>query len=183
MGKTTVADYLVRTGELVIDTDMLARDLVAPGQPALRRIAESFGEKVLTAEGSLNRSALAELVFADEARRQLLESILHPRIREAWKKWALQCSERGARRAVVVIPLLFETGAEMELDLSICIACSPQTQHARLRARGWTDTGISNRIAAQLPIREKMDKAHRVVWNEAGLDVCESQAARIFSSL
>ena len=92
-------------------------------------------------------------------------------------------SSQGAGRAVAVIPLLFETGAEKELDLTICVACSPEIQKQRLRARGWNDEEIAGRIAAQMPVREKMDRSHRVVWNEAGLDVCEQQVARIFSSL
>ena len=183
MGKSTVAEYLSRTGEWVVDTDVLARELVAPGQPALDEIARTFGNKVLSADGSLDRAALAEMVFKDESRRKVLESILHPRIRSAWKDWAGRCSAQGARRAVVVIPLLFETGAEKELDLTICVACSGQTQTDRLRARGWDEAEIVRRIAAQIPAREKMDRSHRVIWNEAGLDVCEQQAARIFASL
>ena len=183
MGKSTVGEYLVRTGELVLDTDALARELVAPGQPALAEIARAFGEKMLATDGSLNRAVLAENIFKDESRRKILESILHPRIRAAWKDWAGERSAQGAGRAVAVIPLLFETGAEKELDLTICVACSPEIQKQRLRARGWNDEEIAGRIAAQMPVREKMDRSHRVVWNEAGLDVCEQQVARIFSSL
>ena len=183
MGKSTVAEYLSRTGELVVDTDVLSRALVAPGEPALAEISRAFGENVLAADGSLNRAALAQIVFRDESRRKTLEAILHPRIRAAWKDWARRCSAQGARRAIVVIPLLFETGAEKELDLTICVASSSETQKQRLRSRGWNDEMIIRRIAAQMPVREKMDRSHRVVWNEAGLDVCELQAARIFASL
>jgi dephospho-CoA kinase len=183
MGKSTVADYLSRRGESVVDTDILARELVAPGQPALDEIAQSFGKKVITADGSLDRAALADVVFQDDSQRKTLESILHPRIRAAWKKWAENCSASGAHRAVVVIPLLFETGAEEELDLTICVACSPEMQARRLSMRGWESDEIARRVAAQMPIREKIDRAHRIVWNEAGLDVCEEQAARIFAAL
>ncbi len=183
MGKSTVAEYLSRSGEWVVDTDVLARELVAPGQPALDEIARTFGNRVLSVDGSLDRAALAEIVFEDEARRRVLESILHPRIRAAWKEWAENCSAKGAHRAVVVIPLLFETGAEKELDLTLCVACSTGLQARRLSVRGWHNEEIARRIAAQMPIREKMERAHRIVWNEAGLDVCEEQAARILASL
>ncbi|MGZ8899714.1 MAG: dephospho-CoA kinase, partial [Limisphaerales bacterium] len=105
------------------------------------------------------------------------------RIRSAWKQWVAERSKEGAGRAIVVIPLLFETGAEKELDLTICVACSINAQHSRLQKRGWGDEEIAKRIAAQLPIREKMDKANRVVWNEAGLDICELQVSRIFRAL
>ena len=183
MGKSTVAEYLSRAGELVVDTDILARELVAPGRPALAEISRSFGNKILAADGSLNRSALAKIVFQDESHRKTLEAILHPRIRAAWKDWAGRCFEQGARRVVVVIPLLFETGADKELNLTLCVACSSETQTRRLHTRGWNDQEIERRISAQLPIREKIERSNRVVWNEAGLDVCEKQVARIFASL
>ena len=183
MGKSTVAEYLVRSGELVVDTDVLARELVAPGQPALAEIAQTFGEKMLAADGSLDRSALAEVVFKDDSHRKTLEAILHPRIRAEWKNWAGRCFEQGARRVVIVIPLLFETGADRELNLTLCVACSPETQTRRLRTRGWNDQEIARRISAQLPIREKIERSNRVVWNEASLDVCEKQVARILASL
>src|SRR5688500_10711588 len=183
MGKSTVAEYLSRSGESVVDTDVLARELVAPGQPALAEISRDFGEKVLAADGSLDRSALARIVFQDEAHRKRLEAILHPRIRVAWKTCAGRCFEQGVRRVVIVIPLLFETGADRELNLTLCVACSPDTQTRRLHARGWNDQEIERRISAQLPIREKIERSNRVVWNEAGLDVCENQVARILASL
>jgi len=183
MGKSTVAEYLSRSGESVVDTDVLARELVAPGQPALAEISRDFGEKVLAADGSLDRSALAKIVFQDESHRKRLEAILHPRIRVAWKTWAGRCFEQGVRRVVIVIPLLFETGADRELNLTLCVACSPDTQTRRLHARGWNDQEIERRISAQLPIREKIERSNRVVWNEAGLDVCEKQVARILASL
>jgi dephospho-CoA kinase len=183
MGKSTVAEYLSRKGESVVDTDVLARELVAPGQPALTEISHSFGHNVLAADGSLDRPALAKIVFQDASHRKTLETILHPRIRAAWKSWAGRCFEQGARRVVVVIPLLFETGADRELNLTLCVACSPETQTRRLHTRGWNDQEIERRISAQLPVREKIERSSRVVWNEAGLDVCEKQVARIFASL
>ena len=95
MGKSTVAEYLSRTGELVVDTDVLARELVAPGQPALAEIVRNFGEKVLAADGSLDRTTLAEVVFKDEVHRKTLEAILHPRIRASWKNWAGELFRTG----------------------------------------------------------------------------------------
>ena len=154
MGKTTVAEFLQRRGEFVIDTDALARDLVAPGEPALEDINRAFGSGVLNPDESLNRLALAEVVFASEEKRKQLEGILHPRIRSAWLEELERRAAQGAQRAVVVIPLLFETGAEKELDLVICVACSRLSQMDRLRARGWNDEQIERRCAAQKPVRE-----------------------------
>ena len=183
MGKSAVAEYLSRRGEQIIDTDALARDLVQPGAPALEEIKTAFGKTVIARDGSLNRAALAEIVFHDQEARTRLELILHPRIRAAWREWAAQRSTEGASRAVIVIPLLFETGAETELDTTVCVACSGVAQEERLRQRGWNETEITRRIAAQMPIRKKMDQAHRVIWNEATLEICELQAACIFESL
>jgi len=183
MGKSAVSDYLARKGEFVIDTDVLARQLVEPGQPALREIESAFGSDALNLDGTLNRSALAKLIFASPEKRQILESILHPRIRDSWKTWAQSRAREGSRRAIVVIPLLFETSAEKELDLVICVASSTRAQAHRLRARGWSDDEIAARIASQHSIRDKMDKAHRVIWNDSTLEICELQVDRIFQSV
>jgi dephospho-CoA kinase len=183
MGKSTVADHLSRQGEHLIDTDVLARELVAPGQPALEEIAASFGAGVINRDETLNRAALGFVVFRDVEKRRKLESILHPRIRQAWRDWAAKVASDGVHRAVVVIPLLFETGAERELDLTICVACGSETQTRRLQARGWTEEEITGRLAAQMPIREKMERAGRVVWNDTSLEVCQLQVARIFAGI
>jgi dephospho-CoA kinase len=183
MGKSAVSDYLIRKGEPVVDTDMLARQFVEPGQPSLREIESSFGSGVLNPDGTLNRSALAKIVFGNSEKRQILESILHPRIREAWKTWAQTRAQQGAARATVVIPLLFETAAEKDLDLVVCVASSSRTQVERLRTRGWTDQEIAARLASQHSIRDKMEKAHRVIWNDSTFHVCELQVDRIFRSI
>lgn len=179
MGKSTAAKFIAERGERVIDTDELARELVRPGQAALQQIRGEFGDAVMQTDGTLDRAALAALVFSDAGKRAALESILHPRIRAAWKQRCAEWAAAGAARAVVVIPLLFETGAENELDLTICVACSRPTQAQRLRARGWTPEETTHRIAAQKPVEEKMDRADRVVWNEAAVEVCQAQIARV----
>ena len=180
MGKTAASDYLQRRGEAVIDTDVLARDLVAPGELALREIVQTFGAGVLNPDASLNRRALAASVFNSEPKRKALEAILHPRIRKAWKDWAEQRRAEGRRRAVVIIPLLFETGAEKEFDLIMCVGSQAETQRRRLAQRGWSDGEMNRRIAAQLPIREKLERSDRVVWNEYSLEVMEKQLDWIF---
>ena len=183
MGKSTVSRRLAAAGERVIDTDLLARELAASGQPALAEIRREFGDEVVYPEGTLNRAALAAVVFSNPERRARLESILHPRIRAAWLAQAEEWRARGEKRAVVVIPLLFETGAEKEFGLTICVACSGQTQSVRLRERGWDEREIKSRLAAQKPVTEKMERADRVIWNESSVEVCEAQASRIFARL
>ena len=183
MGKSTVSRYLAAEGENVIDTDELARELVSPGQPALEEIRAEFGGEVVSSDGTLNRAALATVVFKNPERRARLESILHPRIRAAWLAQAREWRARGEKRAVVVIPLLFETGAEKEFGLTICVACSERTQSLRLRERGWDEREIKNRLAAQRPVAEKMDRADRMIWNESSVEICQAQAGRIFARL
>lgn len=179
MGKTAVSLALAARGERVVDTDEIARALVEPGQASLEDICGEFGKGILASDGRLNRGALAELVFAEDARRKKLEAILHPRIRAAWRKQVEEWRGNGAERVLVVIPLLFETGAEKELDRTLCVACAKSTQAARLRERGWSDAQARQRIEAQWPIERKMDRADGVIWNESTLEVAAEQAMRL----
>jgi dephospho-CoA kinase len=181
MGKSTAGQLLGQKGLAVIDTDLVARQLVEPGQPALVEIQSAFGPGVLDAEGRLSRSALAKVVFADSTRRHQLEGILHPRIRSAWRAEVERLCQGGMTRSpvVVVIPLLFETHAEREFDSTVCVACSAGTQRERLLARGWSDTEISRRLAAQWPTEKKMAAATHVVWTEGSIEVHSAQWDRL----
>lgn len=179
MGKSTAERVLRSSGFLVIDTDQIARDVVEPGQPALQEISLAFGPEMISQDGTLDRARLAQTVFADDNARKRLEEILHPRIRQSWLGQVENAREAGRDLAFVVIPLLFETGSERELDRTVCVACAPATQQRRLRDRGWSDAQIRQRIQAQAPIQEKVSRSDFVVWNEAGLDVLEAQLERI----
>jgi dephospho-CoA kinase len=175
MGKSAT-DVLIRArGIPVIDTDALARQLVEPGQPALAEIASALGPLLVDDHGRLRRAELARLIFSDPRARQRLEDILHPKIRSLWKSGLKTIELNGGKLAVVVIPLLFETHAERELDATLCIACSPATQLTRLSTRGWSAEQIQQRIAAQLPIEGKMKRSNFVFWNEASLEVLSGQ--------
>jgi dephospho-CoA kinase len=175
MGKSAAAQILAERGVSVIDTDILARNVVEPGQPALREIHDAFGDSVIAPDGRLQRGALARIVFSDPSVRQKLEEILHPRIRELWRKQVEGWRAGQVTTGCVVIPLLFETGAESEFDATVCVACSVTTQQKRLRERGWTPEQIAQRIAAQFPIEKKIAKANYVVWNEGGLEILATQ--------
>lgn len=181
MGKTTVAGLLQEHGVPVVDTDDLARQLVQPGQPALEEICQTFGANLKDSTGELRRDALAKIVFADATARSKLEAVLHPRIRQLWKTQLIAWREEGRSAAAVVIPLLYETQAESEFDSIICVACSEATQRRRLTQRGWSQEQITQRIAAQLPINEKMLRSTHVVWTEGDLQTSAEQLSRIFS--
>lgn len=179
MGKSAAEECLRRLGASVVDTDRIARDLVAPGEPALREIAVAFGDDLLDASGALRREELGRRVFADPAARRKLEAILHPRIRAAWRGQVDRWRMEGRTTAAVIIPLLFETGAQGLFDVILCLACTPETQRRRLAERGWSDEQIRQRVAAQLPIEEKMARADVVLWNEADIPVLEAQLQRV----
>jgi dephospho-CoA kinase len=120
MGKSTAAAILQKLGVAVIDTDQIARDLVQPGQPALKEIQEQFGSQVVNEKGELLRHELAMEVFGDPQKRAKLESILHPRIREVWFKAAQKWRAENKITAAVIIPLLFETSAQSSFTCTIC---------------------------------------------------------------
>ena len=183
MGKSTAAQFLRERGVPLVDTDDLAREIVQPGQPALEEIGAAFGSRFIGPDAQLHREEMARLVFADASARKKLEAILHPRILDLWRAQAERWRNEGRPLAVVVIPLLYETGAERQLDTVICVACSPATQRQRLLARGWTPEEIGQRIAAQMPVGEKMARAQYVIWTEGGLDIHAQQLDRILSHL
>ena len=182
MGKSTSAEILSRRGVPVIDTDAIARQIVEPGQSALAEIEASFGRDVLDQHGALRREALAEIVFASREKLSLLESILHPRIRERWLAGAEAWRHEGRAAGAVIIPLLFETDAQSCFDAIICTACSTPTQRERLRARGWTEQQIERRVAAQWPIERKIAASNFVVWTEGDLPLHERQLELICGS-
>jgi dephospho-CoA kinase len=201
MGKSTAATLLAQRGVTIVDTDILARQVVEPGQPALVEIRQAFGAEMIASDGSLRRDQLARRVFSDSAARKRLEGILHPRIRQIWQSQLADWRARpGSEASVpgdrdhsgtqhsntryfcVVIPLLFETQAEREVDATLCVACSSATQHQRLSSRGWNAEQINQRIKSQLPIEEKMARADYVIWNEGSVDVLAAQLQRVLQS-
>jgi dephospho-CoA kinase len=183
MGKTTSAEFLRERGIPVIDTDLLARAVVEPGQPALKWIAEMFGAEMIAPDGTLRRDVLAQRVFAEPNARAKLEEILHPPIRQLWQAQADEWRLEGKPAGVVVIPLLFETVAEPFFETVLCTGCTGKSQRERLAARGWTELQIEQRIEAQWPIERKMLQANYVIWAEGPLEVHAAQVDRICQEL
>ncbi len=179
MGKSTAGMLLRARGVEVVDTDVLARQLVAPGQPALEAIRQTFGPTVIDPGGRLQRAALAEIIFADAAARRQLEAILHPRIRAAWMAATEQWRAAGRAVGVVVIPLLFETQAAPHFDATLCVACSAATQYQRLAERGWAAAQTAQRVQAQWPVEKKMALADYAIWTEGLLEVTAAQLQRV----
>jgi dephospho-CoA kinase len=161
VGKSFVASTFVKLGCRVLDADATAREVVAPGSKGLRLVAEAFGDEVLLADGSLNRAQLGEIVFADEAQRKLLNSILHPLIIDAQDEW-LREREREEPRGVVVIDaaLMIETGSFRRFDKLVVVYCRAEVQIERLMSRNnLTREEAVRRIDAQMSQEEKMRHA------------------------
>lgn len=161
VGKSFVASALVELGCRVLDADATAREVVAPGTEGLRLVADAFGPEVLLADGSLNRAKLGEIVFADEAKRRLLNSILHPLIIAAQDEW-LRVREREEPRGVAVIDaaLMIETGSYRRFDKLVVVHCRADVQLDRLMKRNKLSREEAvRRIAAQMPQKEKMRHA------------------------
>ncbi len=167
-GKSEVGRLWAARGAEVADADQLARAVVDPGQPALDRIVERFGRRILGADGRLDRTALAAVVFADDAARQALEAIVHPPVLAALARWRDEVVGRGGV-AVALIPLLFEAGAEAGWDAVVCVSASESVVRQRLQARGWTEEEIERRRRAQWPLAEKERRSDLVVRNDGTL--------------
>lgn len=179
MGKSTAGKLLQDWGVALVDSDILARQVVEPGQPALSEIQQAFGPEIVGADGRLHRGELARRVFGDSAALKRLEEILHPRIRQLWQAQVEAWRAEGRPLAVVVVPLLFETGAGPNFDAVVCIACSAASQYERLRARGWDREQIEKRIQAQWPVERKMELANYVAWSEGTVETLAEQLRRI----
>jgi len=142
-GKTAVSDRFAALGVPVIDTDLLAREVVAPGTEGLAAVAARFGESVLQPNGALDRRALRERIFADPEARRALEAITHPLIRKALEE---QLAALKAPYAIVVIPLLFETGWQARFDRVLLVDVPEATQKQRLMARDGISSAEAERI-------------------------------------
>jgi dephospho-CoA kinase len=183
-GKSYVRSRLEQAGVPTIDADRLARDAVAPGSPGLQAIAARFGAGVLTAGGELDRRALATLVFADAAARRDLEAIVHPFVRRATDSWFASLDPAAHAMAVADIPLLYETGRDRDFDVVIVAACDPETQMRRLAARdGLTGEEARLRVAAQLPLDEKIRRADHVVHTGGTFADTDAQIRRVLDAL
>lgn len=175
-GKSSVAAFLAEHGAEVIDADQLARAAVAPGTVALQRIVELFGQQALLPDGSLNRQAVRELVFNEPARRQQLEAILHPAIKELALQQIEQARCRGSRVVVYMAPLLIEARATDRVDEIWVVTVRPEVQLARLMARdGCSRQQAEQIIAAQMPLAEKERFGVVVIDNSSSLEETRRQ--------
>ena len=181
-GKTTVADLLGQRGAVLIDSDVLAREVVEPGTPGLARIVERFGPGVLADDGALDRAALGRVVFADDAARADLNAIVHPLVRA--RREELRAATQPGDLVVSVIPLLVETGGEAEFDAVVVVDVPVEQQVSRLMARnGYTRAEAEARVAAQASREERLRVATHVIDNAGTQAATERQVEELVRTL
>lgn len=167
-GKSTVAGWLAERGAAVIDADAIARSVTAPGEPAHEAVLDAFGPAVRAADGTLDRGALAAIVFADAERLRALEAIVHPAVRPRILA-ALEAAEGGGARVVAIEAIkLVESGLAGLCDETWLVTCEPSAQERRLVGRGLDPADASARIAAQGGIRERLAAAATRVVDTSG---------------
>jgi dephospho-CoA kinase len=177
-GKSHVRAAFERLGVATIDADTLARDAVAPGSAGLAALVQRFGTQFLDSNGGLNRRALADLVFGDAQARLDLEAIIHPEVRRAMDAWFASLDPAAHAVAVADIPLLYETGRAGEFDAVIVTACHPEVQVRRIMDRDRvSEAAARQRIAAQLPLEEKIGRADFVIRTDGTYAETDRQVA------
>ena len=164
-GKSSVLKLLQEASFETLETDRLAHQLMAKGEGLHTEMVAEFGEEILLNTGEINRSALADVIFADEQKRERLNGLMHPAVQEEMVHWMERCSEH-ARLVAVEVPLLYECGwQEMGWQCVMAVRADEDVVKSRLRARGWSDDQIGARIGAQWSLEEKCRLADVVIDN------------------
>jgi len=183
-GKSYVRSKFEERGVPTIDADTLARAAVAPGTAGLTAVVARFGPQIIDASGALDRRTLARIVFADDAARRDLEGIIHPFVRAQADEWFRGLDPVKYPFAIADIPLLYETGTERLYDAIIVTACEPDEQVRRIIARDHvTEAEAQQRIAAQLPMQEKVRRADYVIRTDGTHAETDEQVAGIYAAL
>lgn len=185
VGKSTVMGTFSELGAVCIDADLLAREVVEPGRPTLELVVEAFGTGVLQDDGTLDRAALGQIVFADPLRRRELEAILHPPIIAEQDR---RIAEAGAADpdAIVIVDaaLMIESGGYLRFDTLIVVHCAPEIQRARLMARsGMSAEDADRRIAAQMSQEEKLSYATLTIDTGGTLDDTRRRTEAVWHDL
>mgnify|MGYP001815755816 CR=1 FL=1 len=172
-GKSTVAVMFAELGVPVIDTDVIAREVVDPGRPALEEIRQRFGERMIDARGRLDRAAMRRAVFADDDARRDLEAILHPRIGAETRR---QAAAAGGEYQLIVVPLLVDSALREFVDRVLVVDCDEETQLERLLERDAESPDQARRmLAAQASRQERLDIADDVIVNSGTLEETRNQ--------
>lgn len=182
-GKSYVRRRFESLGVPTIDSDILAREAIAPGTPGHAAVAREFGGEVLEASGAIDRKRLGAVVFSDADRRRALEAIVHPAVRRATEAWFSSLDPRTPF-AIADIPLLYETGRDKDFDAVIVTVCEPAEQLRRVMKRdGLSEAEAQQRIASQLPIVEKVARADYVIRTDGAFEGTDAQVRAVLEAL
>jgi dephospho-CoA kinase len=174
-GKTYVADRLRAAGVPIVDADVLAREVVALGTPALAAVRQRFGPDVIRRDGTMDRIRVGQIIFKDKRARQDLEAIIHPAVQKAIDKYFATLPKKTPF-AVADIPLLYETGRENQFSDVIVVACPRAMQLERVMERNkLSKEDAERRLAAQWPIEKKVEKATFVIRTDGTFDETNAQ--------
>lgn len=182
-GKSLVASMMEAAGVPVCDADVVAHMLIKPGTDAYRKVVDAFGSCILADDGTVDRRILGDIVFNNEAKRQRLNALLHPAVRVEIARWLQQQEQVGARLAAAVIPLLFEADMAAGWDAVVCVACQPRLQLERLRARGLDEAACRARLAAQMPLEEKVKRSDSTIWNDGSPDELSESVRQVLEGI
>jgi dephospho-CoA kinase len=183
-GKSYVLDRFRARGVSCLDADELAHGVMQAGTHAAAAIAERFGPDMLRADGSVDRGKLGKIVFADPVARKDLEALTHPAVYRAIAAGfrAFELTDHPSF-AVAAIPLLYETGHASDFDRVIVTTCAPETQVARLLARGMNEADARRRLAAQMPTEDKAKRANFVIRTDGAFADTDAQADAVLNAL
>jgi dephospho-CoA kinase len=182
-GKSYVRAQFEKLGVPASDADRIARDVIAPGTRGFEDVVRAFGREIVDAAGGIDRKRLGAIVFADPARRRLLESIVHPAVRRATDDW-FRGLPADVPFAVSDIPLLYETGRDRDFDKVIVTAADPAVQLRRVMERdGLGEIEARQRIAAQMPVDEKARRADYVIRTDGSFADTDRQVTDVFRAL
>ena len=182
-GKTYVADRLRAAAVPIVDADVLAREVVALGTPALAAVRQRFGPDVIRRDGTMDRIRVGQIIFKDKRARQDLEAIIHPAVQKAVDKYFTTLPKKTPF-AVADIPLLFETKREGQFTSVIVVACPREMQIERMMTRNkLSKEDAERRLAAQLPIDQKVKKANHVITTEGSFDQTDKQVKELIAAL
>jgi len=183
-GKSAVAAMLREMGFSVLDADSLAHKLIEPGQPAYDEVLREFGPSITDAGGRVDRTRLAAVVFADRAKLDRLNAIVHPRVAEVISRQFEEWQRQGTRDAAFVeAALIVEAGIHKSLDGLVVAWCAPEQQFERLRARGLSEAEARRRIAAQLPVEEKLRYATEKIDCSGSIEQTRRQVEALAAKL
>ncbi len=178
-GKSETGRILSKEGFAVLDTDLLAHDMMKAGTPVFERVVEHFGKIILRADGEMDRIKLGNLVFADSAARETLNGLVHPAVIQAAEQWKTE--QHGD--AAILVPLLFEAGWTEGWDAIVCVSADEENVFQWLEKRGLSEDEARKRIAAQMPLAEKEAKADFIIRNNETLDALQKETLKVIECI